>query len=103
MRLLILPFLLALASLAHADSIARSGDNWVRIAATPCEAAQVVQHIEAAGDDPKDFRAASARVGGQEFVGCWRPDFANRMVYMRYEDGDDGFVPFDDLKPMQGI
>jgi hypothetical protein len=86
-----------------ADSIARSGDNWVRLTAQPCAHAEVTKHLASAGESPKDYRAASARIGGQEYAACWRPVYEREVVYLRYSDGDAGLLPFADLKPTESI
>lgn len=98
MKAAALLLLAALAWPAHADRIARQGDSWVRVTALPCRTPAVVDAITAEGADPADFRAAAAHVGGQDFAGCWRPDFERREAVLIYEDGDGGLVPFSDLK-----
>ncbi|HET8762054.1 MAG TPA: hypothetical protein VFM12_01465, partial [Gemmatimonadales bacterium] len=55
--------------------------------------------MAATGENPDDFRAATAHVGGQDFAGCWRPDFDAGKVILLYEDGDAGALPFTDFKP----
>jgi hypothetical protein len=78
-----------------ADSIARNGDDWIRLTAQPCTHAEVAKHISEAGE--------SARVGGQEYAACWRPVYEREVVYLRYSDGDAGLLPFADLKPTESI
>jgi hypothetical protein len=103
MRTLSLILLLAIAPAAFADSEAHFGDARVRISATSCSNAATVAALTADGEDPADYRAASAHVEGREFRGCWRPDFQKRVILLRYEDGDHGMVPFDDLKPVPTV
>jgi hypothetical protein len=87
----------------RADSIARNGDDWIRLTAQPCAHAEVVTHLSSAGEDPKDYRAASARVGGQEYAACWKPLFAQERVFLRYSDGDAGLIQFNEFKPADSI
>lgn len=107
MRAYLIPAAFALAMLfapdARPDSIARSGADWVRITAKPCSDAVMVTLITAAGEDAKDYRAASAEVAGVPYVACWRPVFNQRHVHLRYADGDQGMVPFDHLKPIPEV
>lgn len=103
MRILLALLLILLAPAALADSIARHGENWVRLTAQPCTNEAVAGHLTAAGEDPADYRAASARFDGREFSACWKPDFSTRNVMMRYEDSDGGMVPFDDLKAVPEV
>lgn len=102
-----LPLLAAIAVCValpvQADSIARNGADWVRLTAKPCSSAEVLAHIGTSGEDPKDFRAALARINGTEYEACWRPVYDKEVVFLRYSDGDAGLVPFGDLKPVQGI
>jgi hypothetical protein len=86
-----------------ADSIARNGDDWIRITAQPCTHAEVAKHLSDAGESAADYRAASARIGGQEYAACWRPVYEREVVYLRYSDGDAGLLPFADLKPTESI
>jgi hypothetical protein len=100
------PFLLAgllLASPAFADSEARIGADWVRISATPCKNEEVLKHLKDAGESPLDYRAATASWQGQDYQACWKPLMQQQMVYVRYTDGDQGLVPFRDLKPVKDI
>lgn len=102
MRYLIFILLLACGA-CHADAIARQGANWVRVTALPCKNDKVVAAIQEARDDPLDYRAASAHYGGEDFAACWRPMTERRMFYLRYEDGDTGLVPLDDMKPVPEV
>jgi hypothetical protein len=45
----------------------------------------------------KDFRAASAVFQGQRFQACWR--MMGNAAYLMYEDGDQGVIPANELKP----
>lgn len=104
MRLLVFFLsLLLLAVTARADSIARQGADRVRVSAKPCTDEKVIGHLAAAGEDPQDYRAAVAESQGESFVGCWKPAFDQRVILLRYSDGDQGFVPFYELKPVQEL
>lgn len=102
MRLLVLflPLLLLMMPVpARADSEARHGANSVRITPLACTDAKVIAFLTAAGENPADYHAARAEVGGNTFAGCWKPDYDRRVVLLRYEDGDAGAVQFGELKP----
>jgi hypothetical protein len=92
-------FLCAAVTLAAAPAfadelVARSGDDMVRLAETPCtsETVRALLKSEGAG-----YKAASARVEGQSYNGCWRA--VGNVVHVVYEDGDQGIIPIADLKP----
>lgn len=95
--------LMLLALPAHADSEARNGADFVRFTALPCSDAKVQALLRAAGADPTDFRAASAVIGGQMFMACWRPDFQQSTALIMFDDGDTGAVPFAAIKPIQDV
>lgn len=85
---------------ARADAVARTGSDWVRVTANACADEKVLAHIREARQSPEDFRAAVAYFGGQHFSACWRPMFEHQRALIWYEDGDQGLVPFGDLKPV---
>lgn len=93
----------AAAGAALADSEARRGSDFVRITVRPCADEKVVAAITAAGEDPKDYRAARAEIGGAPFAGCWKPMFEREMIFLRYDDGDAGLLPFGELKPVKEV
>lgn len=84
---------------ARADSEARKGADFVRMSALPCKDEAVVAAIQALGLDPLDFRAARAEFGGQTFLACWRR--VGDLAHIVYQDGDQGAVPFTELKPLR--
>lgn len=97
---------LALAVLvgsAHADSEARQGSDWVRLSALPCKNEKVLELITAAGEDGREYRAARAEFGGAPFAPCWRLLKAIKSIHVRYEDGDQGLIDFDDFKLVEEI
>lgn len=103
MRYLLAMIMMLAAAPALADSEAREGADWVRISADPCKDEKVLAHIAAAGEDAKDYRRARAEIQGASYSGCWQPLFNKEVIYLRYEDGDSGVVPFRDLKPVKSV
>jgi hypothetical protein len=77
------------------DLIARQGDDSVRLSEEACKSELVLSRIEAG--TAKEFRAASAVFQGQRFQACWR--MMGNAAYLVYEDGDQGIIPADELKP----
>lgn len=100
LKLIVMAALLALAGPAFADGIARQGADWVRITALPCTSEAVLGVIQAAGDNAKDYRAASAEFQGHQFNACAKPIWEKNLLWLRYEDGDQGLIPFDEVKPV---
>lgn len=100
MRILLIAAMLA-AGPALADSEAHQGADWVRITARPCTDLKVLEQIGLAQDNPLAYRAAIAEFNGEKFTACWKPMFDREMIYLRYGDGDQGMVPFADLKPVK--
>lgn len=103
MRLLLLAGLLAAAP-AFADSEARRGDDWVRLTLKPCADEKVLQHMP----DKQahlGYRAAIARYEGKEYNACWKPGvfMGAEGALLVYEDGDAGFVPRAELKPVKEV
>lgn len=93
-------FCAALAACAAAPSfaqelIARQGDDSVRLSDTACSSQEVLRRIEpgAAGE----YKAASAVFQGQRFTACWR--MMGNVAHLVYEDGDQGIIPVQELKP----
>jgi len=71
------------------------------VSAQPCKNPVVVAQLEAAKEDVADYRAAAAEIDGKPYAACWKPLFQRKEIYLRYEDGDGGLIPFDDLKPLK--
>jgi hypothetical protein len=93
-------FCAALATLAAApvfaqDLIARQGDDSVRLSEEACKSDLVLSRLEPG--DIKDYHAASAVFQGQRFQACWR--MMGNAAYLIYEDGDQGIIPAQELKP----
>lgn len=103
MRYLLALFLVMISAPALGDSEARQGADWVRITALPCSDATVLEHLTAASENPLDYRAARAEFQGAPYMACWKPLFDARTIFLQYSDGDQGLVPFTDLKPMRDV
>jgi hypothetical protein len=93
-------FCAAIATLAAApvfaqDLIARQGDDSVRLSEEACKSDLVLSRLEPG--DIKDYHAASAVFQGQRFQACWR--MMGNAAYLIYEDGDQGIIPAQELKP----
>lgn len=101
MRYLLALFLLLVAAPAFADSEFREGSDWVRITPKPCTNDKVLAFLEQAGENALDYHAASAEVAGAPFAGCWKPAYDKRVIMLRYDDNDQGMIPFGDMKPVK--
>jgi hypothetical protein len=97
---LVLAILIGLtAQKARADSEARQGADWVRTSDKPCTDAAVLPLLQGAGYDLEQWQAARASFGGREFGACWHT--VGNVAHLVYEDGDQGIVPLDALKPLR--
>jgi hypothetical protein len=93
-------FCAAIATLAAApvfaqDLIARQGDDSVRLSDDACKSDLIISRLEPG--DIKEYHAASAVFQGQRFNACWR--MMGNAAYLIYEDGDQGIIPAQELKP----
>jgi hypothetical protein len=93
-------FCAALASFAVApafaqDLIARQGDDSVRLSEAACKSELVLSRLEPGTANA--FRAASAVFQGQRYQACWV--MVGESAYLVYEDGDQGIIPAQELKP----
>lgn len=93
-------FCAAIATLAAApvfaqDLIARQGDDSVRLSDDACKSDLILSRLEPR--DIKEYHAASAVFQGQRFNACWR--MMGNAAYLIYEDGDQGIIPAQELKP----
>lgn len=88
-------FATAVAPVFAQELVARQGDDSVRLSDSECKSELVLSRIEpgTAGE----FHAASAVFQGQRFQACWR--MVGNAAYLVYEDGDQGIIPADELKP----
>lgn len=81
------------------EMVARNGDDEVRIKEGPCVHAGTLALIQPA--DRQHFHPARGRFNGEDFFGCWRA--ANGGVQLVWEDGDQGVIPLQALKPAMDI
>lgn len=98
MRTAILTLLLAAApAFAGPSGLARQGDDWVRIKALACTNAAVIAQIHKANQDEHAFLWAEGHFGGKDFAACWEP--TSFGIHVIYEDGDQGLIPAEAIKP----
>jgi hypothetical protein len=77
------------------ELVARQGDDSVRLSDSACSNEQVLRRL-----DPTkagEYKAASAMFQGQRFTACWR--MMGNVAHLVYEDGDQGVIPAQELKP----
>jgi hypothetical protein len=94
MRKLLCAALLCAASIAHADLVAKQGDDWVSVFPGKCENAAVLELIAPPMRD--EYHPAKAKFGGQDYAPCWRR--VGDQLHLVYEDGDQGLIPVTDFK-----
>ncbi len=73
--------------------------NTIRLGEGDCTSELVLNQVEPALQT--QFRSASVELEGQKFAACWRVTPAG--AFLIYEDGDQGLVPFNSLKPLLSI
>ena len=84
------------AAPAFADQlVARQGSDSVRLFDGACKSELVLRRVEPNTTD--DYKAATANFQGQNFVACWR--MMGNVAHLIYEDGDQGIIPMQELKP----
>jgi hypothetical protein len=99
MRSILLAAALAAAGAAMAgDLVGRDGDEWVRLTDAPCSSELVLGRLPASAAG--EFHAATAQFHGQLFTACWR--VMGNAAFLIYEDGDQGVIPLQALKPELG-
>lgn len=89
--------ILAGAPPAHADAIARRGENWVRLSVAMCADPDVLAAVAAIGDLPGVFRQAQVHINGEDRIACWRP--LPRGAGLLFANGNRLLVPANELKP----
>ena len=77
------------------DLVARQGEDSVRLSDAACQSELVLSRLESAQHE--EFHAATAVFQGQNFVACWRA--MGNVAFLVYEDGDQGIIPIQELKP----
>jgi hypothetical protein len=90
----------AIAALASAPTfaqelVARQGNDSVRLSDAACESQQVLGRLDPTLQE--EYKAASAVFQGQTFTACWR--VMGNVAHLVYEDGDQGIIPVQELKP----
>ena len=90
----------ALAAFAAApvfaeELIARQGSDTVRLSDSACKSELVLSRLDSRAK--AEYRAATAYFQGQNFVACWR--VMGNVAHLVYEDGDQGIIPIQELKP----
>jgi hypothetical protein len=86
---------LAAAPTFAQDLVAHQGEDSVRLSDTACKSELVLSRLDA--DQHEQFHAASAVFQGQNFQACWR--VMGNVAFLIYEDGDQGVIPIQELKP----
>ncbi|MFT3718285.1 hypothetical protein [Pseudorhodoferax sp.] len=76
------------------DLVVNQGRDSIRLRDGACTSRSVLQHIDPAVH-PR-FRTATATLQGQRYTACW--SLVDSVVYLVYEDGDQGLVPLSQLK-----
>ena len=77
------------------DLVARQGNDSVHLSEAACQSELVLARVEPGSADA--YRAATAQFQGQTFAACWRT--MNGVAHILYEDGDQGIIPIQELKP----
>lgn len=81
---------------ANAETLtARQGNDSVTLYEKPCTNPDIVKRLN--DGVVQDFQAASAVFQGQSYQACWIP--SGNVVYLIYEDGDQGMIPVQELRP----
>ena len=93
-------FCAALATFAVAPAfaeelVARQGDDSVRLSDAACKSELVLARLDPSSAE--QYRSASAVFQGQRFQACWR--VVGNAAHLVYEDGDQGIIPVNELKP----
>jgi hypothetical protein len=81
------------------DMEASNGRDSVRIMDKPCSP-KIMKII------PKQFqpaaRAAVSKIDGKTYTACWVA-IPNVGVVVKYEDGDEGLISFDQFRPVKNM
>jgi len=86
---------LAAAPTFAQDLVARQGEDSVRLSDAACQSELVLNRLE--GEQHEEFHAATAVFQGKNFQACWRQ--MGNVAFLVYEDGDQGIIPIQELKP----
>ena len=98
-RSILIAATLAAGPAVAGDMIARQGADEVRLFDSPCVSVETMVRIDPQERD--QYRKAQGLFQGQRFFGCWRKN--GSIAQILWEDGDQGIVPFVELKPLLEI
>jgi hypothetical protein len=90
---------LVASSAMAGELVSHSGDDTIRLVDDQCTSQLVLDQLQP--ESRPQFRAASVFLQGQAFAACWRATPTGALLI--YEDGDQGMVPFDVLKPLTSV
>jgi hypothetical protein len=77
------------------ELVATQGSDSVRLSDGACQSERVLARVEPGSQD--EYKAATAQFQGQSFVACWRT--MGNVAHLVYEDGDQGIIPLQELRP----
>lgn len=81
------------------ELVSHNGDDTIRLVDEECSSQPVLDRLEP--ELKPQFRAVSVFLRGQAFAACWRATPSGALLI--YEDGDQGMIPFDVLKPLTSV
>lgn len=93
-RLFILIVLVLATAPALAEKVFAQGGDEIRIFDSPCVSVETMNRMPA--NARAGWNKAQGSIGGQRFFGCWRE--MTGVVYIIWEDGDQGVVPMIGFK-----
>lgn len=81
------------------ELVSYQGKNVIHLADGACTSETVLKRL---GPEMQgQFMAASAELDGESFKACWRATPVG--AHLIYEDGDQGLVPLERIKPLVSI
>ena len=81
------------------ELVSHNGDDTIRLVDEQCTSQSVLDQLQP--ELRPQFRAASVFLQGQAYAACWRATPTGALLI--YEDGDQGIVPYDVLKPLTSV
>lgn len=87
------------ASAMATELVSYQGKNVIHLADGACTSETVLNRLEP--EMQGQFMAASAELDGATYKACWRATPAGAQLI--YEDGDQGMVPMERIKPLVSI
>lgn len=97
MRALVLILLLTTSFAVAGERVARQGDDEVHVFDSPCVSIETLNRMQES--DRAGWNKVQGRFGGQRYFGCWRP-LGDASIGILWEDGDQGVIPLQELKPV---